>query len=349
MPVSEDTLLNALQTQRALQDLNTLAVPSTARYYFEAHSIAELQAALSWSKQQRVAVAVLGGGSNLILPDFVDALVLRPRLEGIDLEKSDDDFVYVRVGAGEQWHQFVCHCLDNAWYGLENLALIPGSVGAAPIQNIGAYGVEVSDFVVELEALDRQTASMVSLSNRECQFGYRDSCFKGRFKDKFIITSVLFKLRRKPQVNIAYLQTQVHNCNADPDPRWVFDTVLALRKSKLPDPVEQPNVGSFFKNPYVPQSQYRELLTRFPGLVAYNVQDKQVKLAAAWLIDQLGWRGREKHGARVHARQALVLTNPHKRPAQAVLSLAEEIKQEVFARYGVLLEQEPQWLSWHQS
>jgi UDP-N-acetylmuramate dehydrogenase len=257
---------------------------------------------------------------------------------------ENEEFVWLKVAAGENWHQLVVFSLDNALYGLENLSLIPGSVGAAPIQNIGAYGVEIKELVAELSALNIRSGLSVTFTNESCQFGYRDSIFKQSLKDQYVITSVTFRLRKQPHLNLTYPALRAALANtleADITPQQVSAAVIDIRQTKLPDPAVIPNVGSFFKNPVISQQQFDALKAENPTIVSYPSAANQVKLAAGWLIDQAGWKGREVGGAAVHEQQALVLTNPRKSSGQAVLALADLIKQSVFEQFGVMLEMEP--------
>jgi UDP-N-acetylmuramate dehydrogenase len=248
------------------------------------------------------------------------------------------------VAAGENWQELVEYCLANDFFGLENLSLIPGSVGAAPIQNIGAYGVEVKEVIVELTALDIRSGLTVIFTNESCQFGYRDSIFKQSLKDQYVITTVTFRLPKHPCLNLSYPALR-HALGdrvlADISPQQVSDAVIRIRQAKLPDPVSIPNAGSFFKNPVISQSQFEQIKAVNPAIISYPAGADQVKLAAAWLIDQAGWRGKEVGGAVVHVEQALVLTNPLKASGQAVLDLAGLISRSVFDRFGVMLEIEP--------
>jgi UDP-N-acetylmuramate dehydrogenase len=250
----------------------------------------------------------------------------------------------LKVAAGENWHELVEYSLDNGFYGLENLSLIPGSVGAAPIQNIGAYGVELKDVFAELSALNIQSGLMVTFTNESCQFGYRDSIFKQSLKDQYIITSVTFKLRKVPELNLEYPALRaalIDIPEGEITVEQVSAAVIAIRQSKLPDPVQIPNVGSFFKNPIIPVSQFEHLKSSYPTIVSYPIDAQRVKLAAGWLIDQAGWRGREVNGVKVHRDQALVLTNPGKLEGKLILQLADSVVASVQEKFGVVLEMEP--------
>lgn len=327
-----------------LQKFNTLAVPALAQYFVSVKTDDELREALAFARTEKLPLLLLGGGSNIVLRADFPGLVVQIKSQGKEVVNENDEFVWLKVAAGENWHQLVEFSLANALYGLENLALIPGSVGAAPIQNIGAYGVEIKELVAELSVLNIRSGLSVTLTNESCQFGYRDSIFKQSLKDQCVITSVTLRLRKQPQLNLAYPALRsalAHIAEADITPQQVCAAVIAIRQTKLPDPALIPNVGSFFKNPVIDLQHFDTLKTENPAIVAYPAAVNQVKLAAGWLIDQAGWRGREVGGAAVHDRQALVLTNPRKSSGQSVLDLADLIKQSVLDQFGVILELEP--------
>lgn len=327
-----------------LQKFNTLAVPALARYFVSVKTDEELREALAFAHTENLPLLLLGGGSNIVLRADFPGLVVQIKSQGKEVVNENDEFVWLKVAAGENWHKLVEYSLDNAFYGLENLSLIPGSVGAAPIQNIGAYGVEIKDIIAELSALNIRSGLSVTFTNESCQFGYRDSIFKQSLKDQYVITSVTYRLRKRPWVNLKYpaLRTALADLDErDITPQRVSEAVIRLRQAKLPDPATIPNVGSFFKNPVIDQAQFDQLKAVNPTIVSYPAPAHQVKLAAGWLIDQSGWRGKAVAGAVVHEQQALVLTNPLKSSGQVVLELAELIKKSVFEHFGVILEIEP--------
>lgn len=340
-----------IQSDHNLQPLNTLAVPSRAEYFCSARTESELLEALEWARQRQVPLHLLGSGSNLVLAQHLAGVTLQVGLLGKTLLEETPESVLLKVSAGENWHQLVVWCLEQGYYGLENLALIPGTVGAAPVQNIGAYGVEVSRFIEAVETLGRDDGARLVLSNRACEFSYRDSIFKQGLRDRQVITSVILRLPRKPQLEISYPALS-EALSGGITPQSVFDAVCRIRREKLPDPVDIPNCGSFFKNPIVPMSLYASLQKQYPQMPSYHVSSKgesdvltpMRKLAAAWMIDRAGWKGREFNGARVHSQQALVLTNPERLAAGAVLELAREIQLSVQACFGVALELEPELL-----
>lgn len=344
--------LPAILPAASLDALNTLAVPAIADFLAQVDSVAQLQAVLLWWRQQQSRgvqprpITPLGGGSNVVLAGDVKGLVLRLNILGREVIQEDDKHVWLRVGAGENWHTFVTFCMNFHYWGLENLALIPGSVGAAPIQNIGAYGVELRDYFAELSAVEIASGVSVNFDGDACHFGYRDSVFKQHLKDRYIITSVTFRLNKQPQTLCTYpaLQQYFNDQQLDPSsvsPQQVFDAVCTIRNQKLPDPALIPNVGSFFKNPVVSEAQFAELSQQHPGLVGYSHGEGQVKLAAGWLIDRAGWRGYQQGAVGVHKEQALVLVNPGRGQGKEIISLAAEIQTDIQTKYGVSLEIEP--------
>jgi UDP-N-acetylmuramate dehydrogenase len=333
-----------------LTSFNTLGVKVQANCFVDVKSLDDLQKALQWRKQQTLDVdqflpiMALGGGSNIVLRNDFPGMVIKVDIQYREVIEEDDDFVWLRVGAGENWHQFVEYCMSFHYWGLENLALIPGSVGAAPIQNIGAYGVEVGDFLAEVSAVEIRSGVSVCFDKVACQLGYRDSVFKKKFKDKYIITSVTFKLRKSPATKVTYpalLQNFQNKGIVDPTPQQVFDTVCEVRRSKLPDPNDIPNVGSFFKNPVVTNSHYQTLKLQHKNIVGYVQNDGDVKLAAGWLIEQAGWKGFIDGPVGVHHKQALVIVNHDNGSGEQVLNLAEKIQHDIKQKYDVELEVEP--------
>ncbi len=288
---------------------------------------------------------VLGGGSNIVLTRDFDGLVLLMGLRGRRVVREDSDAWYVEAGAGETWHDFVEWTLAEQMPGLENLALIPGTVGAAPIQNIGAYGLEMAERCVAVRALEVASGRVVEFDAARCEFGYRDSFFKRAGRDRYVITAVTFRLPKAwtPQAGYADLARELaqRGLGEAPQARDVFDAVVAVRRAKLPDPVQLGNAGSFFKNPVIDAPLFGELLAREPQIVSYAQPDGRVKLAAGWLIDRCGWKGRALRAAAVHERQALVLVNRGGATGLDVLELAQAIRHDVLTRFGVELEQEP--------
>ncbi|MBX2807745.1 MAG: UDP-N-acetylmuramate dehydrogenase [Cellvibrionaceae bacterium] len=327
-----------------LQPLNTLAVPAVARWYSQCRTQQQLLALLDVCREQDCPLLVLGGGSNILLPEAFEGLVLHNALKGRAVEAETATSVTVSLAAGEQWHDSVCWAVANHWYGIENLALIPGTVGAAPIQNIGAYGVELMDCFDYLEAVERASGNTLRLSRADCQFAYRESIFKRELKDKLVITRVVLRLQKQPCLQLDYpslRQALAAQQLTQPSLADVAATVIAIRQSKLPDPAVIPNAGSFFKNPQVSVARYRALKQQFPALVAYAHGQGHYKLAAAWLIEQAGWRGVINKGIGMHQAQALVLTNPGRQSSQQLLAFAADVQASVYQLFGVTLDIEP--------
>lgn len=292
------------------------------------------------------ALHVIGSASNLILPPRLEGLTLLMRNRGIQVVGQCDRYRYIDVAAGELWHDWVAHAMGQGWYGLENLALIPGTVGAAPVQNIGAYGVEVASRVHSVRVWDFARSEFLTLSREQCEFAYRDSVFKHPQGQHLLIVAVRFALALSWQPVLDYpdlsrLVTDAGGQVASVTPQDVFETVVSIRQHKLPDPAVIPNVGSFFKNPVVSGSACQALRQRYPDLVGYPQENGQFKLAAGWLIDRCGWKGRAMGPVRVHERQALVLTNTGGATAADVLKVAAVIEQDVYAKFCVRLEVEP--------
>lgn len=331
-------------TQNAsLKKLNTFGFDINARYLISPQSIQETQQAIEWARHHKHSIMVLGEGSNVVLTQHVDAVVIHPVFNKCELMNEDSDFYYVKVEAGMNWHACVQYTLNNHYWGLENLSLIPGLVGAAPIQNIGAYGVEICDFFYELSAIEITTGQLLAFSNADCAFSYRDSIFKNKAKDQFLITSVTFKLLKQPHLNLNYagIQSELDAMNIDISPRSVSQAICTIRNRKLPDPKVTGNAGSFFKNPVITEEQYTQLKVTYPDIVAYDVNNSK-KIAAGWLIEKAGWKGKRLGSVAVHDKQALVLINSDgKGSGAAIIELAAQIKQSVFNQFGIMLEQEP--------
>lgn len=342
-----EPLLNILRDVD-LSTYNTLALAARADYFCELNSAADALQAVELSRAKGLPLTLLGGGSNVIIAGPLAGLTAHMGIKGREKIAESDDSVEVKFGAGENWHDTVNYCLDQGWYGLENLSLIPGTVGAAPIQNIGAYGVELEAYFVALEALALDSGERVRFNRSDCQFGYRDSIFKGAAKDRYVITSVTLRLAKTPSPILTYpaLQKalQAEGINAVPTPRQIADTVCRIRREKLPDPKTIPNAGSFFKNPLIAAAQTEQLRQQFPDLVAYPQSNDQFKLAAGWLIEQAGWKGVQRDGVGVHQHQALVLVSERRHAGatgSALLMLASDIQADIAKKFGVDLEIEP--------
>ena len=333
-----------IRRQAPLRDFNTFGLPATASVLVPVRSDADVRRVLDHPELGRAPKFVLGGGSNVVLTRDVDAVVLKVEVAGRRLVSQGDDAWVVEAGAGEDWHAFVAWTLEQGWPGLENLALIPGTVGAAPVQNIGAYGVELRDRFESLDAVDLVTGRSVTLDAGSCRFGYRDSVFKQGLAGKSFITRVRFRLPRPWQPVLGYLDLERKVAETGitrPDPRTVFDWVCQIRRAKLPDPALIGNAGSFFKNPVVTAEQCRDIIGRDPEIVHYPMPDGSVKLAAGWLIDACGWKGKAIGRAAVYERQALVLVNRGGATGAEVVTLARAIQESVYGRFGIRLEPEP--------
>lgn len=328
----------------SLRAYNTLALEATATALALVDNQAELLQAMAWAKAEGLPIIPLGEGSNIVLAGRLDAMCLCQRSQDIQVLAEGGGTVKLRIDAGHDWHQLVDAMLRRGYFGLENLALIPGTVGAAPIQNIGAYGVEVERFVRAVQAVDLETHQRLTLTAPECRFGYRDSIFKGELRDRLVITSVDLELSLQPAVELGYpaLADELarRGCTA-PTPADVFDAVVQVRSTRLPDPSTEPNAGSFFKNPVVPASVARALSGQWPGMPGYPQADGSVKLPAAWLIDQAGWKGHQGAGVGVHEQHALVLVNRGANSGEALLALADDIANSVEEKFGIRLEMEP--------
>nr|WP_082708700.1 UDP-N-acetylmuramate dehydrogenase [Marinobacterium profundum] len=326
-----------------LRQHNSFGFAASAENFVRVETLEQLQAAVAQAGDNGWPVLVLGGGSNLVLRERIPGLVIQMAIGGRRAEPVGDDEVRVTLGAGEIWHQSLDWMLDQGYFGLENLALIPGTVGAAPMQNIGAYGVELEQGFDSLRALDIHTGELRVFSREDCCFGYRDSRFKSIEPGRYIIIDVTFRLSLQPRPLLRY-QALVDELQArgiaDPQPRDVFRVVCDIRRAKLPDPADIGNAGSFFKNPLVSRAHYDELAQQFPRLVAYPAGEGY-KLAAGWLIEQCGWKGRAQGAVGVYERQALVLVNLGAGTATELMLLAGEIVQSVVERFGVELEMEP--------
>ena len=327
-----------------LRPYNSLALQATAHALVTVGTERELLAAISWADEHGLSVLPLGEGSNVVFAGHQETLVVRQNTRGIDILQDSKNTVCLRIAAGESWHGLVQWTLQQGFYGLENLALIPGTVGAAPIQNIGAYGVELGTCLQRVHARSLSGGSELSLSQADCEFGYRDSVFKHELRDQVMITAVELQLSRQPHLHIDYpalSDALARHRESELTPQAVFDAVVNIRRSKLPDPAVEPNAGSFFKNPLVSADQAQQLLEKFPGLPSYPQADGQAKLAAAWMIEHCGWKGYREEDIGVHPDHALVLVNYGDNSGERLLSLASEIAVTVADTFGLQLVIEP--------
>ncbi|HEY8734877.1 MAG TPA: UDP-N-acetylmuramate dehydrogenase [Puia sp.] len=328
-----------VQKNISLLPYNSFHLDVTAAEFATVKSVEELKETLDRSEPK----LVLGGGSNILLTRNIDGLVLKIDITGVDEVKEDTKHIFLRVGAGKNWHELVQYSIDRNWGGLENLSLIPGNVGAAPIQNIGAYGAELKDVFYELEAYDRKEKKVYTFGVNDCRFDYRDSIFKSVRKGRYIILNVTLILRKNPVLNTGYgaIREELTRMGVQsPTIRDVSNAVIKIRRSKLPDPSEIGNAGSFFKNPVVEQAKFLSLSEKYPEIPAYPHHNQSVKLAAGWLIEQCGWKGYRRGDAAVHKDQALVLVNFGKATGKEIYELSEKIHSSVQKKFSISLERE---------
>ncbi|MEQ8525817.1 UDP-N-acetylmuramate dehydrogenase [Gracilimonas sp.] len=332
----------SIQENFNLSDYNTMGIAAKARYFVSVKSVEELKNLLADTRFYNTPKFIISGGSNVLFVSDYDGLVIHVDIKGISIEHEDEIQVKLNAGAGENWHQLVLYCVEKGWGGIENLSLIPGSVGAAPIQNIGAYGVELEEVFDSLEAVELETGEVKSFSKDECRFGYRDSVFKNELKGRFVIVNVRLKLQKSPTLNTSYraLSEKLEEEGiGDPSIKDISQAVIEIRQSKLPDPTEIGNTGSFFKNPVITKNQFQDLKSAYPEIPSYPDGEK-VKVPAAWLIDQCGWKGKRFGDAGVHKMQALVIVNYGKATGKEIWNLAQKIQVSVKDRFGVLLTPE---------
>jgi UDP-N-acetylmuramate dehydrogenase len=327
----------------SLKHLNTFGIDAKAEYFVEVNTIEDLTELIKNEIFISSEKLILGGGSNLLFTKDFRGIVVKNALKGINIVNETAEYADVRSAAGEVWHDFVMWTINKGLGGLENLSLIPGCVGASPMQNIGAYGAEVKDVFLELEAYDILNGEKLVFDKKQCNFGYRESVFKSEFKGRAIITSVTFRLFKQPKLNTSYgaINEELKKMGVkEPGIKEVSQAVINIRSSKLPDPKVIGNAGSFFKNPEVSRSVYDELKEKFPEMVAYPLENGDYKLAAGWLIEQSGLKGYKNGNAAVHDKQALVLVNKNGATGSEIYSLSEYVLQTVFSKFGVKLERE---------
>ena len=331
-----------IQTNFSLKNYNTFGIEAKAKQFVAVHSVAELRTILEEHKFEKKFI--LGGGSNMLLTKDIEALVIHIDLKGKKIIQEDDDFVWVESRAGENWHEFVIWTIDQNFGGLENMSLIPGNVGTTPVQNIGAYGTEIKDTFYSCEAMSIENHEIRSFSNSECHFGYRESVFKNEAKDQYIITSVIFKLtKRNHKINTSYGDITAElakNNSTNPTLKDVSNAVIAIRQSKLPDPKELGNSGSFFKNPILLKTDFDKIHQKFPEMKHYEISATEVKVPAGWLIEQAGFKGKRFGDAGIHKNQALVLVNYGKATGQEILKVSKDIQETIFKTFGIHIEAE---------
>lgn len=326
----------------SLKNYNTFGIEAFAKEFVEIKTVEELGEVLE--KNSHKKLFILGGGSNMLLTKDIDALVIYINIKGKHLVKQDNDFVWIECNAGENWHQFVLHTIENNYGGLENMSLIPGNVGTTPVQNIGAYGAEIKDTFVLCRAMNIKTQNIKTFTKEECNFGYRESIFKNEVKNQYIITSVIFKLtKHSHNINIGYGDIKaelVKNNIENPTIKDVSNAVIAIRESKLPNPKELGNSGSFFKNPIISKEHFLRVQEKFPEIKYFEVSPTQIKVPAGWLIEQADYKGYRKGDAGVHKNQALVLVNYGNATGKEILELSKEIQEAVFNKYTISIEAE---------
>ncbi|WP_272149504.1 UDP-N-acetylmuramate dehydrogenase [Tenacibaculum aiptasiae] len=327
-----------IQENISLKKYNTFGIDVNAKRFVSIDSLYSLQQLL----KEEQDLFLISGGSNMLLTKEIEKLVVHLNLKGISIDRENHNDIYITVNAGENWHDFVLWCVSQDYGGLENLSLIPGNVGTCPIQNIGAYGVEVKDTITRVEAIDIETGKLVEFSNSECKFGYRNSIFKNEAKGKYIITSVSFLLtKNEHQLNTSYgaIETELASKNiTSPTIKDISDAVIAIRQSKLPDPKEIGNSGSFFKNPVISKEHFEKLQNTFPNIPSYVISDKEVKVPAGWLIEQSGFKGKRFGDYGVHEKQALVLVNYGDASGKEIYELAQKIQKTIESKFSIELE-----------
>jgi UDP-N-acetylmuramate dehydrogenase len=330
----------------SLKELNTFHLDVSARYFIEINSVTDLADLISDTTYIAFPKLVLGGGSNILFTKNFEGMVIKNNLKGIERLKEDSEFVWIRSGSGEIWNDLVMYSVEENLGGIENLSLIPGTVGAAPMQNIGAYGVELKEVFDELEAVHLSTGEIKKFSLTECRFGYRDSVFKRELKNQFMILNVTLKLRKHPVFNTSYgaIETELKAMGViEPGVRSISEAVCNIRRSKLPDPAVIANAGSFFKNPEVSIEKYNSLRKNFPEMVAYKTSGDKMKLAAGWMIEQCGWKGSRSIGTGnvgMHKQQALVLVNYGNATGKELVDHAKKVQESVKEKFGVDMEME---------
>jgi len=331
-----------IQENISLKNYNTFGIDVKARFFVEITGLVQLQKVLELKAYPKKFI--ISGGSNMLLTKDIDALVVHLKLKGISIVEENENFVEVKAMAGENWHELVMWSLEQGFGGLENLSLIPGNVGTAPIQNIGAYGVELKDVFVSCAAMDVKTGELEGFDNEACEFGYRESIFKNRAKDKYIITSIVLKLTKKDHVlhtGYGSIENELKEKGiVHPTIRDISDAVIAIRRSKLPDPKEIGNSGSFFKNPVISQKAFDKFIKKYPNAPFYEMDDNQFKIPAGWLVEQCGFKGKRFGDAGVHEKQALVLVNHGSATGKEILDLSKKIQDEVQKTFKIKIQPE---------
>ena len=331
-----------LQNNYPLLPHNTFGMEVNASVFMEYESVEELKEWLAHTPLAGETWLHIGGGSNLLFTQDYPGIILHSAIKGFEVVSENEDEVLVRAGAGEVWDDFVAYTVEKGWYGAENLSLIPGEVGASAVQNIGAYGVEAKDLIVKVDTLEVETGKERVFGNEACGYAYRESVFKHELKGKYIVTSVTYRLSKHPSYRLDYgnVRSELEKRGCELTLENVRRTIIDIRESKLPDPKMQGNAGSFFMNPIVPRPLFEGLLGKYPSMPSYEVDAERVKIPAAWMIDQCGWKGKRLGNAGVHDKQALVLVNCGGATGQEIIALSEEIQRSVFDKFGVRISPE---------
>jgi UDP-N-acetylmuramate dehydrogenase len=327
----------------SLKSLNSFGIDVSATFLSTFTTIDELKEVIEFAEHKSLNKLILGGGTNILFTKNFDGIILKNEITSIELANEDNNFYYVKAAAGELWHSLVIHCIENNYAGIENLSLIPGSVGAAPLQNIGAYGVELKDIFYELEAFNIITKNIEKFNLKDCSFGYRESVFKTALKNQYIILNITLKLNKNPVYNIKYgiIEQELEKMNCrELSIKNISQAIINIRSSKLPNPKEIGNAGSFFKNPIIDETLYQQLIQQHSEMPVYPAKHNQYKLAAGWLIEQCGWKGYRKNDAGCHSKQALVLVNYNSATGKEVYDLSTKIVESVYDKFGVMLERE---------
>ena len=326
-----------------LLKLNTFAVDVKAKYFISINTVNELIELTKTKVFKDLQLLILGGGSNILFTKDFDGLVILNNIKGKEIIDQTQESIFLKIGAGENWHELVMYTVDNGWGGIENLSLIPGNTGTAPMQNIGAYGVEIKETFVELEALEISSGKIVKFNNSDCEFGYRESVFKNKMKNQYIILNITLELKKNPVLNINYGDVKAilegQNIN-NPSIKEVSNTIISIRQSKLPDPKIIGNSGSFFKNPIVSLNQLEFIKKKYPNVVNYKINENEFKIAAGWMIERAGWKGKKFNNYGVHEKQALVLVNYGLANGMEIFNLSEEIILDIKDKFGIKLERE---------
>ena len=326
-----------------LLKLNTFGIDVKAKYFTSINTINELIEVTKTNVFKDLELLILGGGSNILFTKDFDGLVILNNIKGKEIIEQNQQSIFLKIGAGENWHELVMYCVDNGWGGIENLSLIPGNTGTAPMQNIGAYGVEIKETFVELEALEISSGKIVKFNNSDCEFGYRESVFKNKMKNQYIILNITLELKKNPVLNINYgdVKAILESQNIkNPAIKEVSNAIIRIRQSKLPDPKKIGNSGSFFKNPLVSLNQLELIKKNYPNVVNYEINENEFKIAAGWLIERAGWKGKKFNNYGVHEKQALVLVNYGLANGMEIFDLSEKIILDIKDKFGITLERE---------